>query len=278
MKSTWWTPEELKNILNRERSLRMKNNQMKSVVLCFVLVLILNQAGTAQQKNPFLENELSKNITKEVSIRYMLHLPERYDSLRHHLPLLLYLHGGMGRGNDFQKLSWYPIPKMILENSFPDSFVVIIPQCSEGKDWTEYTDTLKELLSKIINDYSIDTTRIYGIGYSMGGNGIAHFAYMNPEIFAAFAPMSGFYNTSWASRLKQIPVWFFHGAKDSTLQIDDADKLVEALKQLNAEVKYTRDSEGEHSPPTAEQHLQVLQWFLQHSKKNILTYPSELSQ
>lgn len=240
---------------------------MKSTILCFLFVFILIQAVTAQQKNPFLEYELSKNITKEISIRYMLHLPEIYDSIRHHFPLLLYLHGGMGRGNDFQKLSWYPIPKMIFEKSFPDSFVVIIPQCSEGKDWTEYTDALKELLSKIIDDYSIDTIRIYGIGYSMGGNGIAHFAYMHPETFTAISPMSGFYNTSWVNRLQYIPTWFFHGAKDSTLSIKDADKLVNELKRLNAEVKYTRDPEGVHRPPTVEQHLEVLKWFLQHSKK-----------
>lgn len=232
----------------------------------FVLLLFLGKTGIAQQKNPFIENRLPETITKNISLRYLVHLPNQSGGMHHPLPLLLYLHGGMGRGNDFKKLYWYPVPKMILENTFPDSFVVVIPQCPEGKNWIEYTDALSELIHQTIKYYSIDTSRIYGIGYSMGGNGIAYLAYMHPELFSAIAAMSGFYYTTWASRLKDIPSWFFHGAKDTILNIDESDKIVEELRKFQANVKYTREPEGIHSPPAVEQHLEVLQWFLEHSK------------
>lgn len=219
-----------------------------------------------QQNSPFSKNVLSKKITKEISLRYLIHLPDGYEGSEQHFPLLLYLHGGIGRGNDFQKLYWYPILKMILEKEFPNSFIAVIPQCPEGKIWTELTDALTELIHETTLRYKIDITRIYGIGYSMGGNGIAYMAYTNPEIFAAIAAMSGKYNTWWISRLKRVPVWFFHGAKDTLVSVRESDEMVEYYKKNGAEVKYSRNPEGIHCPPTLEQHLEVLQWLSEHSK------------
>jgi predicted peptidase len=216
---------------------------------------------------PFLENTLRKRIGKEVSIRYLLHLPDGYGSSGRRFPLLLYLHGGLGRGNDFQKLSWYPVPKMIRERTFPGSFIVVIPQCPEGGTWDELEDALVALVDDVSSHYRVDPLKIYGLGYSMGGNGIAHLAFMHPDIFAAIAPMSGYYFTWWASRLKDVPAWFFHGAKDPRIAVGGADAMVEEYEKSGAEVKYSRDPEGVHRPPTEEQHLEVLQWFLGHAKK-----------
>ena len=44
-------------------------------------------------------------------------------------------------------------------------------------------------------------------------------AYYAPDIFAAIAPMSGMSNTWWASKIKHIPSWFFHGVKDDHVSI-----------------------------------------------------------
>ena len=104
------------------------------------------------------------------------------------------------------------------------------------------------------------------MGYSMGGNGIVEFAFRNPHMFAAIAAMSGYYFNLWVSRIKDIPIWFFHGAKDNMIELKEADEIVEEYKKFSVDVKYTRDPEGGHNPPTIEQHLEVLQWLLTHSK------------
>jgi predicted peptidase len=239
----------------------------ESLTLCLTALFLSATPGMAQRKSAFLESELSKTITKRISLRHLIHLPEGHEGKNQRWPLLLYLHGGMGRGNDFQKIFWYPVPKMILENAFPNSFVVVIPQCPEGKIWTELSDALLELIHDITGRYKIDTSRIYGIGYSMGGNGIAYLAYANPEIFAAIAPMSGFYHpVLWGGKLKNIPAWFFHGVKDATAGVDSADQMVEEYRKDKLEVKYSRDPEGIHQPPSVEQHLELLQWLLTHAK------------
>jgi predicted peptidase len=224
--------------------------------------------GFSGQSSPFLEKRLATEVVKEISIRYLLYLPEGYGSSSQRFPLLLYLHGGQGRGNDFQKLFSYPILKMIRENTFPGSFIAVIPQCPEGRTWEEMEDTLVALMDDVAHTYRVDASRIYGIGYSMGGDGILHRAYAHPDIFAAIAPMSGYYFTRWVSRLKDIPAWFFHGAKDATVSLAAAEETIEEYRKSGAEVKYSRDPDGGHRPPSDEQHLELLRWFLRHSKKS----------
>jgi predicted peptidase len=223
--------------------------------------------GIDGQDIPFIEKTLTKRIAKDVSIRYLLHLPAQYESSGRRFPLLLYLHGGLGRGNDFQKLAWYPIPRMIREHTFPDSFIAVIPQCPEGGTWDELEDALVALVDDVSSHYRVDLLKIYGLGYSMGGNGILHLAYAHSDMFAAIASMSGYYFTGWASRLKDVPAWLFHGAKDLRIAVSGTDAMVEEYEKSGAEVKYSRDPEGVHRPPTEEQHLEVLQWFLGHAKK-----------
>jgi predicted peptidase len=243
------------------------NKSLESVLLAGIAGLFaLGTAGFGGQASPFLEKKLTKEVVKEISIRYLLHLPEGYESSGERYPLLLYLHGGLGRGSDFQKLSWYPIPKMIRENKFPDSMIALVPQCPEGRMWDELDDALVSLIDEISHRYRVDPSRVYGLGYSLGGNGIAHLAYAHPDIFAAIAPMSGYYFNWWVSRLKDTPTWFFHGARDASVSVTEADEMVEEFRKSGAEVNYTRDPEGGHRPPTEAQHLEVLQWFLKHSK------------
>ena len=130
-----------------------------------------------------------KEITRTVAANYLLYLPKDYGVQgEKKWPLILYLHGGMGRGDDLEKVMWYPLPKMLSQNdSFP--FVVITPQCPAGEMWTD-TGLLISLLDEVLSAYSIDPDRVYLAGYSMGGNGAWYLAYKHPERFAAVAPMS----------------------------------------------------------------------------------------
>jgi poly(3-hydroxybutyrate) depolymerase len=96
---------------------------------------------------------------------------------------------------------------------------VLSPQCPEGEYWTD-TDALIALLDEVENKYQIDPTRVYLTGHSMGGFGTWYLAYKHLERFAAIAPMSApFTVTAWAARLKDIPIWAFHGTKDSLVRL-----------------------------------------------------------
>lgn len=233
-----------------------------------VLSLFLNAALRAQESKPFLEKTLLKKIDCDISVRHLIFLPDGHSDSQEKWPLLLYLHGGMGRGNDFKKLHWYPVPRMILEGKYKPPFIVLVPQCPEEKLWSDMElFKVAELLKHAVESYKVDEARIYAVGYSMGGNGVLALANYIPDMFAAIAPISGMSNVWWASNLKDIPAWFFHGVKDDRVPVRESDEMVDALKKEGAkEIKYTRDKERKHSPPTEEEHLLLFEWLLKHKK------------
>ena len=240
-----------------------------SLFLLVLLSLFLELTIQAQDSRPFLEKTLSKKISYDISVRHLICLPKSYSDSPKKWPLLLYLHGGMGRGSDFKKLHWYPVPRMILEKKYEPPFIVLIPQCPEGKMWSDMVlIEVMELLKATIESYEVDTARVYAVGYSMGGNGVLALANFVPDMFAAIAPMSGMSNTWWASQIKDIPSWFFHGAKDDRVPVSESDEMVDALKKAGADVTYTRNDERTHSPPSEEEHLELFAWLLKHTKKH----------
>jgi predicted esterase len=212
------------------------------------------------------EQVLNVEINRKIIANYLLYLPKQYFTEKKDWPLIMFLHGGEGRGNDLKKLNWYRIPKMLEKNdSLP--FIVISPQCPAGEMWTD-AELLMTLLNEVIKKYSVDTNRIYLTGYSMGGNGAWYLAYKYPEKFAAVAPMSGVTITWWASRLKNIPIWAFHGLKDNIVQASETEKMVKAIKDEGGNVRFSLDSNESHSPPDTNVHYALFDWFLTHKRNS----------
>ncbi len=221
----------------------------------------------AQELGQVYEKNFAKPICYNISLPYLIYLPADYNDSPDPWPLLLYLHGAMGRGSNFKNLDWYPVPKMMLEKKYNLPFVIMVPQCPEGKMWSDLElIEVAELLRTTIKSYRVDSTRVYAIGYSMGGNGVLALANYAPELFAAIASMSGMSTTWWVSKIKHIPAWFFHGAKDDHVPVRESDEMVDALIKAGAEVKYSRNAEGIHSPPTEKEHLELFEWLLKHKK------------
>jgi len=131
------------------------------------------------------------------------------------------------------------LPAFVEKNkSFP--FVVLSPQCLEGEHWTD-SDGLIALLDHVLKNYAIDPRRVYLTGHSMCARGSWYLAYRHPEKFAAIAPVSGnWLRMEWASRLKHMPIWAFHGEKDDIAPISLTVELVQAVKDAgNTEVRFT---------------------------------------
>jgi predicted peptidase len=154
-------------------------------------------------------------------MQYLLFTPEGYEQAEGKIwPLIVYLHGGSRRGENIERLRepGYGLPAMVEKNkSFP--FIVLSPLCPEGEYWTD-TEAVIALLDEVMNKYAVDASRVYLTGHSMGGFGTWYLAYKHPEKFAAIAPMSApMVITAWASRLKEMPIWVFHGEKDELVPV-----------------------------------------------------------
>jgi len=211
------------------------------------------------------EGLFDKTIQRRVTMRFLLYLPNGYGRENVRWPIILYLHGAMGRGSDFEKMSWYPLPRLLREPGHDLPFVVLMPQCPLDDNWGD-PEALLALLDEVSASHAVDQDRVYLAGYSMGGTGALRLAFAHPERFAAVASMSGFADPYWAPRLKAVPIWVFHGAKDNRVPPSESEQMVAALKAEGADVTLSLDPERGHSPPSDEEHLRLFDWFLSHRR------------
>lgn len=130
-----------------------------------------------------LNMKFEREIIKKVNLKYLLHLPKEYD-ISSKWPLIFFLHGAGERGEDLELVKKHGIP-MLCEKDENFPFIAVSPQCPSDNWWNVYYDDLYYLLNEIKNKYSIDESRIYLTGLSMGGFGTWDFASKYPNEFAA---------------------------------------------------------------------------------------------
>ena len=151
-----------------------------------VLLPIYNWADEGIQENieTFTVNTAADNVTfagqATHDVNVVTYYADDLDVKSGNVPLVLCFHGG---GNtalyEAQATEWPLIGK---DNGFITASVDLhYPNCSA----TEIVDIIKQLE----DEYSIDTSRIYASGFSMGGCQSWDLFEQYPEIFAGLAPM-----------------------------------------------------------------------------------------
>jgi predicted peptidase len=178
----------------------------------------------------------------------------------------MYLHGGSLRGHDVERLRTSGLPQIVdQDTSFP--FIVVSLLCPAGEIWTD-TDLLVGILDKVMSQYAVDSERIYLTGHSMGGRGALYLAYKYPDRFSAIVAMSPYSTiTAWAQRLKSIPIWIIHGAKDELVPVGESETMVKALKDVGGDVKFTILAERDHFILDNYENKQLYKWLFEHRKK-----------
>ena len=102
----------------------------------------------------------------------------------------------------------------------------------------------------------------------MGGFGTWKLAQAAPERFAAIAPICGGGNLDRLCIMRDIPLWAFHGAKNTAVPYDESARLVQRLKEFGSDVKFTLYPDAGHDAWTATYKNQELyEWLLSRSKK-----------
>lgn len=155
-------------------------------------------------------------------------------------------------------------PKLIAQGKqFP--FVIVSPQCPMGENWSP--ETLNALLDEITGKYAIDKDRVYVTGLSMGGYGTWRLAQEYPDRFAAIAPICGGGDPNKVDRIKRLPAWIFHGAKDPVVPVKEAQQMADALKAAGGDVTLTIYPEAEHDSWTQTyDNPELYTWLLRHRR------------
>ncbi len=191
-----------------------------------------------------------------MKLPYRLYVPEDYDPAQAY-PVVLFLHGSGGRGNDNAAQLNNGFVKMfsIVGNPIFDC-IILVPQCPTGSAWVSVsswkecnysTDKIPEskplaaaleLLQTLPSQYHVDTDRIYATGLSMGGYGTWDLLVRHGDLFAAALPICGGCDSSKAEQLKDIPIWTAHGLKDKTVPPDGTISMYQAIRAAGGEKIY----------------------------------------
>lgn len=120
-----------------------------------------------------------------------VYLPDGYDSARaEKYPLIIYLCGGGENGTDINLLLQPSagLPKLLYDRVFPMESIVIFPQNTDG--WWE-AGTVKKAYDWAVNNYPVDSARVYVTGLSWGGRGASATAYAYPDLIAGYISIGG---------------------------------------------------------------------------------------
>lgn len=181
-------------------------------------------------------------------LKYWLYTPS---DPTENMPLIVYLHGGSGKGDDLELITAVDgFPKYLRDGQLGDvRAYVIIPQLpSSQKGWANGASAVYELIQVTVSKFGIDEENISLTGHSMGGTGTWNLALSYPTLFARIAPLSGSVRVQpeYIEKLKNIPVWAFVGSADTIVPPDSSMEFVAALKEAGGNAGITIFGDAYH--------------------------------
>ncbi|HEY0502435.1 MAG TPA: prolyl oligopeptidase family serine peptidase [Lysobacter sp.] len=232
-----------------------------------VLVLLLAACATTPREEPpgrFVERNV---VVDGASHRFQVFVPSRKAGGKYPATIL-FLHGSGERGTDNRRQTEVGLGPHLRTHAADFPALVVFPQSPVGTSWTgPQARVALAALDAALDEFNGDEDRIILTGISRGGYGVYELAMMEPKRFAALVPVCGGITqppaiaerlvvegvaeapdpfAAAAQRLQRLPVWAFHGAKDETVTPDQSRHMVEALRRVGGNVRYTEFAEAGH--------------------------------
>ncbi|CAK9048555.1 Polycystin-2 (Curly up) (Cup) (Polycystic kidney disease 2 protein homolog) (Transient receptor potential cation channel subfamily P member 2) [Durusdinium trenchii] len=166
-------------------------------------------------------------------------------------------------------------------------FFLVAPQCPEDAVWPALAEQVVALTREVLETFKLDASRCYVTGLSMGGFGAWAAASLAPTLYTALVAVCGGFtrplprDTSLNAmlqlakvapkeedleKLRELPVWLFHGLKDKIVDPDGSLLLYEALggkARGRAKLKLTKYEDLGHTVWTsAYKTSELFPWLL----------------
>jgi predicted peptidase len=212
--------------------------------------------GVVKDEPPFRKRTFADK--KGTKMPYRLFVPPGYTSDKKY-PLIVWLHGGAGRGSDNEtQIStgnekgshlWTTAAN---QEKFPA--FVLAPQCPQGENWSDPElneigaplQLALDILALVEKDYSIDPTRVYLVGQSMGGLAVWALLQKFPERWAAAVVVASYDNFTNVRAITRVPLWIFQGDADPTVPVDLVRQMVKQLKKVGGAPLYSEYHKAGH--------------------------------
>ena len=219
--------------------------------LCLYALLVLNLSAQ--------DHYIAKSFTASSgqSVDYRELKPENLINGKKY-PLIIFMHGAGERGSDNCSQLLHG-SQMFLNpvNRAEYPSYVIFPQCPKDKYWslsqrpnikteklkadkepTMLVKALKELIDSYLENPSVDKSRVYIMGLSMGAIATFDMVWRYPEIFAAAIPICGAADTEKIIHIKGVKWRIYHGDADNAVPVECSRDAYKALKSAGADVEY----------------------------------------
>lgn len=220
--------------------------------------------------------------------RYQVFVPAAHASAGKP-PVILFLHGSGERGSDNQSQVPVGIGAYIRQHMDDFPAIVVFPQAPAEAEWNQVADITFAQLDAATREFNADADRTYLTGLSMGGFGTWDYALRAPGRFAALVPVCGGLvidrrpsmnvaavagatdpYAAAAAKLKHIPTWIFHGAKDDVVPPEFSRRMHAALRAAGAsDVRYTEFPDANHNSwdPTYQHTPELWPWLFAQRRK-----------
>ena len=200
-------------------------------------------------------------------------------------PLVILFHGAGERGaNNVSQLvhGATDLLNYMREKKIEGYFIA--GQCPSGKQWvdtpwTQLSHTMPEkpsesmalmieLIEKTMKELPVDRDQMLVTGISMGGYGTWDIVQRHPDWFAAAMPCCGGGDATLAWKIRDVPIWAFHGDKDTVVPFKRSRDMVAALWAVNGKIRYREYPGVGHGcwGPTYADWDNVLSWFFAQRK------------
>jgi len=257
------------------------------LVSSFVIFFCAAPAMADSSLKGYEEQTISATIggRADQPVKFLLLRPAKIEPDKKY-PVILFLHGAGERGSD-NRAQLTHFPEKMSEPGHRERYpaFVIAPQCPSGKRWVEVNWNAKQstpqtpeptepmqgaiaALQHVLKTEPADASRVYLTGLSMGGYGAWDLAVRHPEWFAAVVPICGGGDERQAAKLKDMPVWVFHGDKDNAVPVARSRTMVEAIRAAGGEPKYSELPGVGHNSwqPAYDEKSGLLTWMFQQSR------------
>lgn len=211
------------------------------IVLQVLFLLSTALTAFAQDNHPAGFMECNAHLPSQ------LYRSQKADSMNKAVPLVVFLHGAGERGNDNHAQLKHCIPFFLddtITSRYP--FLLLVPQCPVEKRWVDTDWSLPEhqmeseptaellavmhLVDSLIDCGAADSIRVYLCGISMGGFGVWDALQRWPNKFAAAIPICGGGDPAYANRMKDVPIYIFHGLQDDIVMPSRSIQMYNALQ------------------------------------------------
>jgi len=181
------------------------------------------------------------------------------------LPLIMYLHGSgglgddnlkqLGLGNIFGTRVW-----LLSENQERFPCYVVAQQTDRG--WIRYDFNKEpaeelpgfgggnrlamEIVDRLSHEFPIDDRRIYVLGQSMGGAGVWNLLANRAKCFAAAVICCGGTSPDDGTGSVQTPLWNFHGDADVNVPVAASRDRIAARRKAGGHPLYTEYAGVDH--------------------------------